>query len=128
MSTPTETVKKFYNRLAAGDAPEIMALMTDDIEWITMLDFHLDGRGPQQVAAKVLTPLMQEWESFAPTPTEFIEAGDKVISLGTFTCVHRTTRKRADSTYAHVWDVRGGKIARFRQYIDTLAIAEARRQ
>ena len=28
--------------------------------------------------------------------------------------------------YAHVWTVKDGKITRFRQYIDTLAIAEAR--
>jgi ketosteroid isomerase-like protein len=32
-----------------------------------------------------------------------------------------------DAAYAHVWDVAGGKIQRFRQYIDTLAVTEARR-
>jgi ketosteroid isomerase-like protein len=31
------------------------------------------------------------------------------------------------AAYAHVWDLAGGRIQRFRQYIDTLAIAEARR-
>lgn len=49
-----------------------------------------------------------------------------MVSLGRFTCVHNTTRKRADAQYAHVWTIETGKIARFRQYIDTLAITQAR--
>jgi ketosteroid isomerase-like protein len=32
-----------------------------------------------------------------------------------------------NAAYAHVWDVADGKIQRFRQYIDTLAVWEARR-
>jgi len=40
--------------------------------------------------------------------------------------VHGTTGKMSNARYAHVWTVRDGKITRFRQYIDTLAIAEAR--
>jgi ketosteroid isomerase-like protein len=127
MKTPIETVKDFYSKLSSGDAPGAMALMTDDIEWITMLDFSLQGRGPQLVAEKVLMPLMQEWESFAPVPNEFIVANDIIVSLGNFTCVHRETKKTASATYAHVWNVIDGKIGKFRQYIDTLAIAEARK-
>jgi ketosteroid isomerase-like protein len=127
MSSPTDTVKNFYSRLAAGDAQGAMGLMTDDIEWITMMDFNLDGRGPQQVADNVLTPLMNEWSSFAPTPSEFIVQGNTVISLGKFTCIHKNTGKRAEALYAHVWRIKDDKIARFQQYIDTLAIAEARR-
>ncbi|HTX08935.1 MAG TPA: hypothetical protein VME22_10005 [Solirubrobacteraceae bacterium] len=48
-----------------------------------------------------------------------------VVSVGTFTCVHHATGKRASATYAHIWKVRHDKMARFRQYIDTLEIAEA---
>jgi ketosteroid isomerase-like protein len=41
--------------------------------------------------------------------------------------VHDTTGKTAHARYAHVWNVKDGKITSFRQYIDTLAIAEARK-
>lgn len=67
-----------------------------------------------------------EWSSFALVPTEFIPNGDTVVSLGDFTGVHGTTGKQANARYAHVWTLKGGKIIRFRQYIDTLAVAEAR--
>ena len=127
MSTPTETVKNFYAALTAGDIPAAMNLMADDIEWITMLDpTNITGRGPRHVVEEMLKPLAQEWESYALTPSEFIADGDTVVSLGRFTCVHNTTGKRADAQYAHIWTIEAGKVPRFRQYIDTFAIAEAR--
>lgn len=126
MTTPREIVRSFYDRLSVGDAPGALGLMAPDIEWTTMWHYKVDGRGPDRVAEGLLKPLMAEWSSFALVPTEFIAEGDTVVSLGTFTGVHDRTGKTADARYAHVWTVQDGRIASFRQYIDTLAVAEAR--
>lgn len=127
MTTATEIVRSFYDKLKAGDAPGALGLMAPDIEWITMWHYKVDGRGPERVAEGLFKPLVAEWSSFALVPTEFIANGDTVVSLGNFTGVHGTTGKHAEAGYAHVWTVRDGKIIRFRQYIDTLAVADARR-
>lgn len=127
MKNPVEVVSSFYDKLKAGDASGALGLMAHDIEWITMWHYKVNGRGPEHVAEGLFKPLMAEWSSFALTPTEFIVDGDTVVSLGRFTGVHGTTGKQAEASYAHVWTVKDGKITRFRQYIDTLAIAEARR-
>jgi len=42
----------------------VLALMSDDIEWITMMDYKVDGRGPQNVLNGILAPAMQEWEPY----------------------------------------------------------------
>lgn len=127
MTTPTEIVRNFYDKLKAGDAPGALDMMAPDIEWITMWHYKVTGRGPANVAEGLFKPLMAEWASFAFVSTEFIAEADIVVSLGDFTGVHGTTGKKSDARYAHVWTVKDGKITRFRQYIDTLAIAEARR-
>jgi ketosteroid isomerase-like protein len=127
MTTPVETVQDFYAAIAAGDTERMVALMSPDIEWISVVDFHVQDRGPEEVMKKVFAPLMQEWESFSPAPSEFHAQGSTVVSLGRFACVHRATHKRADLPYAHVWDVQDGKIERHRQYIDTLALEHIRR-
>jgi len=127
MTTPTDIIRSFYDKLASGDAPGALGLMAPDIEWITMWHYKVDGSGPERVAEGLFKPLMAEWSSFSLVPTEFITEGDTVVSLGDFTGVHGATAKKADARYAHVWTVKGGKITRFRQYIDTLAVAEARR-
>jgi ketosteroid isomerase-like protein len=127
MKTPIETVHAFYAALGQGDAPAALGLMTGDIEWNTMWHYKVDGRGPQKVADGLLKPLMAEWSSFALTPAEYIAEGNIVVSLGRFSGVHSASDKPVDAAYAHIWDVVDGKIQRFRQYIDTLAVWEARR-
>jgi ketosteroid isomerase-like protein len=127
MTSAIETVRAFYTALGRGDARTALGLMADDIEWNTMWHYKVDGRGPQKVAEGLLQPLMAEWSSFALTPTDYVAEGATVVSLGRFTGVHGASGKTVNAPYAHVWDVVGGKIQRFRQYIDTLAVAEARR-
>jgi uncharacterized protein len=125
MTTAVEIIRNFYAALRSGDAARILGLMSDDIEWVTMWQYKVVGRGPDKVAEGVLMPLMKEWTSFEFIPTEFIVDGDSVVSLGRFVAVHGVTGKTADARYAHVWTVADGRITRFRQYIDTLAVAEA---
>jgi ketosteroid isomerase-like protein len=127
MTGATEIIRDFYDKLAHGDAPGALGLMASDIEWTTMWHYKVEGRGPERVAEGLFKPLIAEWASFALSPTEFIADGATVVSLGDFTGVHSTTGKKAAARYAHVWTVEDGKISRFRQYIDTLAIADARR-
>lgn len=127
MTTPTETIPNFYEKLAASDAAGALGLMAPNIEWITMWHYKVDGRGPERVAGGLFKPPVAEWSSFKLVPTQFITDGDNVVSLGDFEGVHGATGEKAEARYAHVWTVKDGKISRFRQYIDTLAVAEARR-
>jgi len=102
MTTPVDTVRDFYAAIAAGDTRKMVGLMAPDIEWISVVDFNVQDRGPEEVMKKVFVPLMEEWESFSPAPSEFLVDGSTVVSLGRFACVHRATHKRADLAYAHV--------------------------
>jgi len=126
-ANPTDIARAFYDKLAVRDAAGALSLMAPDIEWITMWHYKVDGRGPERVAEGLFKPLMAEWSRFSLIPTDFITEGDTVVSLGDFTGVHAATGKPVEARYAHVWTIKDGRITRFRQYIDTLAIAEARR-
>ena len=127
MTDPVDIVHSFYEKLKAGDAAGALGLMAPDIEWITMWHYKVNGRGPEAVAEGLFKPLMAEWTTFALVPAEFIVDGSTVVSLGYFTGVHGTTGKHVEARYAHVWTVTEGLITHFRQYIDTLAVAEARK-
>jgi len=127
MADPVEIIRKFYACLAAGDATGALALMSVDIEWNTMWHYKVDGRGPARVAEGLFKPLMAEWSSFSLEPTAFFRDGNTVISLGRFEAEHGGTLKHVEAAYAHVWSVENEKITRFQQYIDTLAVADARK-
>ncbi|AJK50609.1 nuclear transport factor 2 family protein [Burkholderia plantarii] len=126
MTTPVQIVQRFYAALESGNAEQALGLMADDIEWIAMWHYQVKGRGPRQVAEGLLMPLMKEWSTFRIAATEFVAEGDTVVSIGRFVGTHGTTGKRADAAYAHAWTIENGRIARFRQFIDTLAVASAR--
>ena len=56
MGTPLEIVKGLYAKLTVGDADRALALMSEDAEWITMIDYKADGRGPQKVLEACCRP------------------------------------------------------------------------
>ena len=100
--------------------------MSDDIEWSTMLDYRVDGLGPQKVLNGILLPAMQEWEPYTLTPHEFICDGSKVVSVGRFRGTNRSTGKHVDVECSHIWELKDGKIVRHRQFIDNGRIEPAR--
>ncbi len=122
---PIDTIRSFYAALAAGDAASALALMSADIEWAAMWRYKASGPGPRNVAEGVFVPLQKDWETFEIVPSEYLVEEDAVLSIGRFRGVHGTTGKSVDAAYAHLWTVRDGLITRFRQFIDTLAIAQA---
>ena len=126
MKQNVEIIRGFYAALADGDAPRALGLMADDIEWLTMWHYQVVGRGPQKVAEGLFEPMMKEWRTLSFVSGEFVAEGDTVVSIGRFTGVHGTTGRTAIADYAHAWTLADGRIARFRQFIDTLAVAQAR--
>jgi signal transduction histidine kinase len=85
MKIPLGIIKELYAKLTAGDAESAPALMFDDIEWSPMMDYKVDGRGPQRVLEGMLIPAVQEWEPYALTPQAtqnlFHAAGMPVASI-----------------------------------------------
>ncbi len=126
MNSNVEIIRAFYAALADGDAPRALGLMSEDIEWLAMWHYRVDGRGPQKVAEGLLAPLMKEWHPLSLVSSEYVAEGDTVVSIGRFTGVHGESGKTAVADYAHVWTLADGRISRFRQFIDTLAVARAR--
>jgi ketosteroid isomerase-like protein len=76
------------------------------------------------VAQKVFGPQVEDIPDFAPTPEEFIPSGDTVAVVVRYTGTGKATGKALNLLVVHVWDVRDGKIARFRQFADTAKYLE----
>jgi ketosteroid isomerase-like protein len=63
-------------------------------------------------------------EGFAITPEQLIGSGATVAAIVRYTGTGKATGKPLDVPVVHVWDIRDGKLARFRQFIDTVKFAE----
>lgn len=123
-----ETVKNFYDCLARGDVPGLIATLHSSLSWTEAEGFPYYGgtwSSPQEIVDNLLIPLNRDWEGFSATAHEFIESGDRAVALGNYSGTSKATRKTVRAPFAHVWTVRDGKIATFNMYTDTLLFRDA---
>jgi len=121
-----ELVKGTYGAFARGDVPAVLGAFTDDIEWFEAEGMPYGGlhRGPDAVAQNVFGPISEDVEGFAVTPEEVIGSGATVAAVVRYMGTGKATGKALDVPAVHMWEIRDGKLARFRQFIDTVKFAE----
>jgi len=128
MTTPVTTVRRFYDALGRGDLAAVLSLLDAQVEWTEAERFPYYGgtwHGPQAVLDNLLRPLAAEWEGFSASPHEFIAEGDRVVSLGSYSGKYKKTGRALSAAFAHVWTVRGDKLAKFDMHTDTAKVLEA---
>lgn len=124
--TNGEIISGLYEAFATGDVPTVLGAMDADIEWNEAEGFMYGGtyNGPNAILEAVFMKLGTEWEGFAAVPDKIVDGGDgNVVALGTYSGKYLKTGKSMAVPFAHAWELRDGKIAKFRQYLDTLVVA-----
>jgi ketosteroid isomerase-like protein len=121
-----DVVRGVYEAFGRGDVPAVLGAMADDIEWHEAEGMPYGGvyHGGEAVAQNVFGPITQDIPDFAVKPEEFIASGDAVAAVVRYTGIGKATGKQLNLPVVHVWDVRNGKIAQFRQFIDTAKFLE----
>jgi ketosteroid isomerase-like protein len=127
MTTPVDTVRRFYDSLSNGDVPAVLSLLDAQVQWTEAERFpYYSGtwQGPQAVRDNLFKPLSSDWEGFSAKADEFIAEGDRVVSLGTYSGKYKKTGRSFSAAFAHVWTVRDEKLAKFDMHTDTAKVLE----
>lgn len=123
--TNGEIIKGLYDAFATGDVAAVLGAFDPNIEWTEAAGFMYGGtyNGPDGVLASVFMRLATEWEGFGAVPDKIVDGGDgNVISTGTYSGKYLKTGNRTKVPFAHEWELKDGKIVRFRQHTDTAVI------
>lgn len=124
-----EVIRRMYESLSEGDVTTVLGQMHQDIEWREAENFiYADRnpyRGPQAVLEGVFMRLASGWANFSVMPEEWLNAGNHVVVLGTYTGRHKETGREVRAQFAHIWGVAHGRVVRFQQYTDTKQFADA---
>lgn len=126
MSNNLETIRAVYEAFAKGDIPTVLGALDSAVEWREAEGFPYGGTyiGPNAVLEGVFMRLGTEWEVFNAVPDEFIDGGDAIVAIGTYSGTYKTTGKSFKTPFAHVWKLQEGKAVRFLQFTDTLKVQE----
>jgi ketosteroid isomerase-like protein len=122
-----QTVKDFFAAIGSADKHSLLALSTDDIEWIIPGEgWPLAGthRGHAGLA-DLLQKASDSVETSFPQPPEFVAQGDRVLVVGFATGRIKATNKTFEDDWVFACTVRNGKVTAIREYIDTQALARA---
>jgi uncharacterized protein len=121
-STNVELVQAAYAAFGRGDIAALLATFSDDIDW----DSPGAPRIPHAGRFNGKTAVAGFFDGLAKTaeferfePREFIPHGDKVVVLGSYAGRGRSTGRAFSSDWAMVFTVKNGKIAAFKEYLDT---------
>lgn len=124
-----DIVKAIYDAFGKGDVPAVLGAFDPQIQWREAEHFlYADGNpyvGPQAVAEGVFQRVVSDVDGFAVLPGHFVEGGDTVVVEGRYRGKMKATGTPVDAQFAHVWQLRDGKVARFQQYTDTKQWADA---
>lgn len=125
--TNVAVVQRLYDAFARRDAGEIRRLFHPDVQWVQNEGFPGGGRhvGADAVLNDVFAKFRTEWSSWAAPVHEWLDAGDTVVAIGEYRGTHQGTGRSVVAAFAHVYDVRDGKIIRFRQFTDTALVWDA---
>jgi uncharacterized protein len=122
-----QLVKDGYAAFARGDIQGLLALFSEDIEWVIPgAGLPLAGtyRGHEGVAS-FFHKLTTESEILAFEPREFVAEGDRVLVAGWERGRVKATNRTYQADWVMAFTVQNGKVTQFREYSDTQAIAEA---
>jgi ketosteroid isomerase-like protein len=121
-------VQTVFEMFGRGDVPGLLALVTEDAEWAApgpeTVSYFGERRGPEG-ALEFFKNLGADVEFESFEPGDFIAEGDRVVVLGSERGRVRRTGKTFDNRWALVFTILEGKVAGFRCYENTAAIAEA---
>jgi ketosteroid isomerase-like protein len=122
-----QIVKDFFAAMGQGDKQGLLALSTENIEWIIPGDnWPLAGTHREHTGLEaVLQKASKEIEMTYPEPPEFFGQGDRVLVIGVATGKIKATNKLFKDEWVFDITVQNGKVTRIQEYIDTQALARA---
>jgi ketosteroid isomerase-like protein len=114
-----EIVRRGADAFARGGLDALAEYWTDDIDY-RAIEGALDDRGAMH-GKEAVRAYAQDWlgtfDDVRSEPVELIDAGeDRVIAVTRFSGRAKLSGVETDITYAALYTIRDGKIARGRQY------------
>jgi ketosteroid isomerase-like protein len=127
--TNTQVVQQCYGYFSTGNISALLNELTDDVKWNTpgprtILPWVGNRKGKKEVE-EFFTLLSDNVEFVRFEPREFVEQGDKVVTLGYFEGKSLQTGRTSASEWAMVFTFRDGKICEHREYNDTYEAVQA---
>lgn len=124
-------VQSMYAAFGRGDIAAIVTACSADIDWEVVgaaKDYPLFGaRHGSAEVERFFRQLSEVHRITEFSPENFAAGGDTVVALGHYSFAFNHNGRKVATEWAHAFTLRGGKVAKFREYTDSAQMVEAYR-
>ena len=124
-------IQDLYAAFGRGDIAAIIDAATPDVEWEIVgrrADFPTLGPRNGKAGVAEFFGLVAQHLDFAEfSPKEFFATNNMVFVLGHYAMTVKKTGRPARSDWIHLFTIVDGKVAKFREFLDTAPFIEAYR-
>jgi uncharacterized protein len=120
-------IRATYEGESEDNGRHLLAALASSAEWIEAEGFPYAGTyvGPEAIVAGVFRRLASEWIGYRADVHTYMEDGDRVAAFGVYSGIYKATNKSMRAPFAHLYEIKDGKIVRMTQYVDTVLVQRA---
>ena len=125
MGINLEVIRGTYEGSSEDNGRNVLAALAPDVEWTEAEGFPYAGTyvGPDAIIAGVFQRLGTEWICYRAEFHSYLEDGDRVAAFGVYSGTYKATGKSMHAAFAHLYEVRDGKI--LSMTFDTFLVQQA---
>jgi uncharacterized protein len=124
-----ERLQEFAEAVNRGDIESVVAALDPDIEWhLAEHSAFYTGepfRGIDAIREGPFRNIAEHFDGFHTVVERLIDAGDTVVALVRYQGTVKATGKALDAAAVNIFDLRGGKLLKVQQVVDTWETARA---
>jgi ketosteroid isomerase-like protein len=124
-------VQQVYANFKAGNIQALVDQMTDDVVWQLpeIKNVAIAGkRTGREAVTDFFATVARDQDVIEFEPREIVAQNDKVVSLGHYKWRVKATGREFASDFVHIFTIRDGRIAGFREHFDSAVVAGAYQQ
>ncbi|WP_417528961.1 nuclear transport factor 2 family protein [Marinomonas shanghaiensis] len=127
MTSPLEIIKATYEGSSEENGKNLLSVLAPDVTWTEAAGFPYAGTyiGAEEIIANVFHRLGTEWTDYQAKVHTYLADGDRVAAFGVYSGTYNSTGKSMTATFAHLYQLRDGKIISMEQYVDSAMVKDA---
>ena len=127
MKTNLEIIRATYEGASEENGKNLIASLANDVVWTEAAGFPYAGtyRGSQAIIDNVFHRLATEWIDYRAKVHTYLADGDHVAAFGVYSGTYRDTGIAMNATFAHLYQLKEGKIISMEQYVDSATVLRA---
>ncbi len=127
MGANLDLIRATYEGTSEENGRNLLAALAPDATWTEAEGFPYAGTyvGPEAIIAGVFRRLGTEWTGYRAEVHTFLEDGARVAAFGVYSGTYNATGKSMRAAFAHLYEVKDGKIATMTQYVDSAMVRQA---